>query len=99
MNSSTRTNGKPHRWALRPTLPAVAEHVATKIIVQLDVAYAPMQAAGLRPGNSITPGDGQIPTDDPLERTYDPEPRVWETAAGRMTFHAQEKPEDILADL
>ncbi len=80
-----QADGKPHRWALRPTLPAVAEYVANKIIAQLDVTYAPIRAAGLRPGYSLTPGDGQIPTEDPMERPHDPEPRVWEPAAGRWS--------------
>jgi hypothetical protein len=44
-----------------------------------------MRAAGLRPGYSITPGDGQVPTEDPLERPHDPDPRVWEPAAGRWS--------------
>ena len=80
-----RADGTPHPWALRLTQPGVADHVAAKILAQLDTVYAPMRAAGLRPGYSITPGDGQVPTDDPLERPYDPTPRIWEPAAGRWS--------------
>jgi hypothetical protein len=80
-----QADGKPHPWALRATHPGVAEHVAKQILAQLDEAYAPMRAAGLRPGYSITPGDGQVPTEDPMERPFDPDPRVWEPAAGRWS--------------
>ncbi|MBM4093495.1 MAG: DUF4838 domain-containing protein [Planctomycetes bacterium] len=80
-----QADGTPHPSALRPTHPAVAEHVANKIIAQLDTAYAPMRAVGLRPGYSITPGDFQVPTEDPLDRPHDPDPRVFEPAAGRWS--------------
>ena len=82
---SLQADGTPHSWALRTTHPGVAEHVANKIIHELETAYEPMRAVGLRPGYSITPGDGQVPTEDPLERPYDPDPRVWEGAAGRWS--------------
>lgn len=80
-----RDDGSPHPWALRPTHPGVAEHVASRILAQLETAYEPMRAVGLRAGYSLTPGDGQVPTDDPFERPHDPENRVWEAAAGRWS--------------
>ncbi|MDX9861942.1 MAG: DUF4838 domain-containing protein [Rhodospirillales bacterium] len=80
-----RADGTPHPWALRPTHPEVAAFVADKILAQLDSVYEPMRKLGLRPGYSLTPGDGQVPTEDPLERPHDPEPRVWEGAAGRWS--------------
>jgi hypothetical protein len=80
-----QADGKPHSWALRATHPGVAAYVADKIIKQLDTIYEPMQQAGLRPAYQITPGDGQVPTEDPVERPHDPDPRVWEPAAGRWS--------------
>ena len=70
---------------LRLIHPEVAEHIANKILAQLDKVYEPMRKVGLRPGYSIVPSDGQVPTEDPMARPYDPEPRVWETAAGRWS--------------
>jgi len=78
-------DGSPHRWALRPTHPGVAEFVTNKILKQLETVYEPMRAVGLRPGYSLTPGDGQVPTEDPLALPHDPDPRVWEPAAGRWS--------------
>ncbi len=78
-------DGKPHHIAVRLTHPGVADHVAGKILAQLDTVYEPMRKAGLRPGFAITPFDGQVPTEDPYERPHDPEPRVWEPAAGRWS--------------
>lgn len=78
-------DGKPHRVALRLTHPGVADHVAGKILAELDRVYGPIHAAGLRPGYAIIPFDGQVPTEDPIERQHDPEPRVWEPAAGRWS--------------
>jgi hypothetical protein len=70
---------------LRLVHPGVADHIANKILAQLDNAYEPMRKAGLRPGYSIVPSDGQVPTEDPMARKFDPEPRVWEPAAGRWS--------------
>jgi len=74
-----------HQGYLRLIHPAVAEHIANKIIAQLDTAHAVMAKYGLRPGYSIVPSDGQVPTEDPMARKYDPEPRIWEPAAGRWS--------------
>ncbi|MHB0934976.1 MAG: DUF4838 domain-containing protein [Armatimonadota bacterium] len=74
-----------HEGYLRLTHPGVAEHVANRILAELDVVYQPMARCGFRPGYSITPSDGQVPTEDPLARAHDPEPRVWEPAAGRWS--------------
>lgn len=80
-----QADGKPHHHALRLTHPGVAEHVAGKILAQLETVYVPILKAGLRPGYALTPGDFQVPTEDPYERPHDPEPRVWEPAAGRWS--------------
>jgi len=78
-------DGKPNFGLVRLTHPGVADYVANKILAQLDTVYAPLRKAGLRPGYSLTPPDGQVGTEDPYERPYDPEPRVWEPAAGRWS--------------
>ena len=80
-----KEDGTPHPWAIRLTHPGVAEHVAGKILAELETAYEPLRQVGLRPGYSLTPNDGQVPTEDPFERPHDPEPRVWEPAAGRWS--------------
>ena len=77
--------GKPHPHALRLTHPGVAEHVASKILTQLDSVSGLLRDAGLRPGYRLIPGDFQVPTEDPYERPSDPVPRVWEPAAGRWS--------------
>ena len=74
-----------HEGYLRLVHPEVAGHIADKIIAQLEAAYEPMRKYGLRPGYSIVPADGQVPTEDPMAREYDPEPRIWEPAAGRWS--------------
>ena len=78
-------DGSRHTGMVRLTHPEVAEHVAAQILAQLETAYEPMRAAGLRPGYSLTPPDGQVGTEDPFEREYDPDTRVWEGAAGRWS--------------
>lgn len=70
---------------IRLTHPGVADHVARKILAELDTAHAPMRKFGLRPGYSLVPPDGQVLTEDPEERKHDPDPRVWEGAAGRWS--------------
>jgi hypothetical protein len=80
-----QADGKPHPAALRLTHPGVAEHVSSNILAQLETVYEPLRKAGLRPGYSLTPGDFQMPTEDPYERPYDPDPRIWEPAAGRWS--------------
>ena len=74
-----------HQGYLRLVHPGVADHIADKIISQLEKAYAPMAKFGLRPGYSIVPSDGQVPTEDPMATEFDPSPRVWEPAAGRWS--------------
>jgi len=78
-------DGKPHHVALRLTHPGVADYLATKILAELDNVYETLEKAGLRPGYALTPFDGQVPTEDPFERPHDPEPRIWEPAAGRWS--------------
>ena len=80
-----QANGTPHPIAMRATHPEVAEFVANKIIAELERVYAPIRQVGLRPGYAIQAGDFQVPTEDPFERPHDPEPRVWEPAAGRWS--------------
>jgi hypothetical protein len=74
-----------HEGYLRLIHPEVAVHIATQMIAQLDKVYEPLRKFGLRPGYSIVPADGQVPTEDPMARPYDPEPRIWESAAGRWS--------------
>ena len=74
-----------HEGYLRLVHPEVAEHIANKMLAELDAVYAPMKKYGLRPGYSIVPSDGQVPTEDPMAHAYDPDPRIWEPAAGRWS--------------
>ena len=74
-----------HEGYLRLVHPGVAEHIANKMLAELEKVYEPLRKAGLRPGYSIVPSDGQVPTEDPMARKHDPEPRVWEPAAGRWS--------------
>ncbi len=74
-----------HDGYLRLVHPEVAEHIAGKILAELDAVYEPMRKFGLRPGYSIVPSDGQVPTEDPMALPHDPQPRVWEPAAGRWS--------------
>ena len=69
-------DGKPiglFRW----TRQDVADAMADNIIERLDASYSP--------SISLTPGDYVLAADDPEERKYDPEPRIWEPAAGRWS--------------
>lgn len=72
-----QVDGVPDKTKLRWTRPDVAEAIADKIISQLDAA--PSSSV------SLSPGDYVVPTEDPEERKHDPEPRVWESAAGRWS--------------
>ena len=74
-----------HEGYLRLVHPEVAEHIANKILAELAQSYEPLRQCGLRPGYSIVPSDGQVPTEDPMARPFDPEPRRWEQAAGRWS--------------
>ena len=74
-----------HEEYLRLVHPEVADHVANKILAELDKVYAVTKQAGFRPGYEIIPSDGQVPTEDPMGRKHDPEPRIWEPAAGRWS--------------
>ncbi len=72
-------DGKPlgratsFRWTREDTAQAVAE----RIMNDLDENY--------QTSVSLAPQDYVIPTEDPEERKHDPEPRVWEPAAGRWS--------------
>jgi hypothetical protein len=70
---------------LRAVHPEVTKHIADKILAELDTVYEPLRKLGLRPGYSIVPADGQVPTEDPMALDFDPKPRVWEQAAGRWS--------------
>ncbi len=85
--SNADRDANPDWWGnyWRLTHPELARHVADKIIAQLDAIYEPMHAVGLRPVYQLTPRDGQVPTEDPFEMEHDPDPRVWEPAAGRWS--------------
>ena len=74
-----------HQGYLRLVHPEVADHIAAKILAELEPAYEAMRKHGLRPGYSIVPSDGQVPTEDPMAAPHDPAPRVWEPAAGRWS--------------
>ena len=68
-----QVGGKPHPYMLRWTRQDVADAIADAVIKRLDTSYSP--------SISLSPGDYVVPADDPEERKYDPEPRVWEPAA------------------
>jgi len=51
--------------------------LADHLIAKLDENY--------QPSISLNPGDYVVPTEDPEERKFDPEPRVWDAAAGRWS--------------
>jgi hypothetical protein len=70
-------DGKPHPTFLRWTREDVADAIADELIRRLDQEY--------QPSISLAPGDYVVPTEDPEERKHDPEPRVWEPAAGRWS--------------
>jgi hypothetical protein len=70
-------DGEPVGRLLRWTRQDVADAVADAIIAQLDERY--------RDSMTLSPGDYVVPTEDPEERKHDPEPRVWEPAAGRWS--------------
>ncbi len=74
-----------YKGHLRLTHPEVADHVANQIFKMLERTYGMMRKYGLRPGFGLTPPDGQVLTEDPEEKKHDPEPRVWEAAAGRWS--------------
>jgi hypothetical protein len=78
-------DGKPHGHLLRWTRPDVAAAMADAIIAKIEGEFAPAVAAGYRLSFGIVPGDYVLPTEDPEERKADPEPRVWEQAAGRWS--------------
>ena len=61
-------NGKPYRNSLRWTNKEVAEAVADSIIERLDQQY--------HTSITLSPADRVVPTEDPVEREHDPEPRV-----------------------
>jgi hypothetical protein len=78
-------HGKPHPRYLRWTREDVANAVADEIIKQIEADYLPALDAGVRVGFGLIPGDYVVPADDPEEAKADPEPRVWEPAAGRWS--------------
>jgi hypothetical protein len=70
-------DGQPRGNQFRWTREDVASAVADNIIARLDTSYTPAV--------SLAPGDYVAPTEDPEELKHDPEPRVWEPAAGRWS--------------
>jgi hypothetical protein len=70
-------DGQPDKTKLRWTRPDVAEAIADRILTQLD--EAPSRSV------SLSPGDYVVPTEDPEEKKHDPDPRVWEPAAGQWS--------------
>ncbi len=65
--------GNRFRW----TREDVALAVADTLLARLDQNY--------EPSISLSPGDYVRSTEDPEERRHDPDPRVWEPAAGRWS--------------
>lgn len=78
-------DGTPHPHLLRWTRPDVAAAMADAIVAKIEGEFAPARAAGYQLSFGIVPGDYVLPTEDPEERKADPEPRVWEKAAGRWS--------------
>jgi hypothetical protein len=76
-------SGRAFKW----TDPALAEGMADTIIAEIDGSdLAKVLAAGYPVHYRLNMPDGQFPTEDPEERKHDPEPRVWEPAAGRWSI-------------
>ncbi len=65
--------GRRFRW----TREDVANAVADAIIARLDANYSPTV--------SLSPGDYAAYTEEPEDSKHDPDPRVWEPAAGRWS--------------
>jgi hypothetical protein len=80
-----QVGGKPDPRYLRWTRQDVADAIADSIINELATKQAAALKAGMRVGVNIIPADRVVPDDDPEEKKADPEPRVWEPAAGRWS--------------
>ncbi len=78
-------DGKPHSYLVRLTHPGVAKVMADTVISEIETHFADVLKAGYRLHYSLTLPDMQVGTEDPYERKNDPDPRVWEPAAGRWS--------------
>ncbi len=78
-------DGKPHNYLVRLTHPGVAKVMADTVISEIETHFADVLKAGYRLHYSLTLPDMQVSTEDPYERKSDPDPRVWEAAAGRWS--------------
>jgi hypothetical protein len=72
--------------ALNWTDPKLAEVMANTMLDELKTHLAEVLAAGVPVRYRLNMPDGQFPTEDPEERKHDPDPRVWEKAAGRWSI-------------
>ncbi len=70
-------DGTPRSRRFRWTREDVADAIAERILAQLDKDPVPSV--------SLSPGDYVRYSEDPEERKHDPDPRVWEPAAGRWS--------------
>lgn len=77
MNGNSVSAGHALSLHLKYWEPEEAKKVADGIIAELDKKYVVAV--------SLSPHDGVMPTEDPEGRKHDPEPRVWEPAAGRWS--------------
>lgn len=78
----SRLNDRAYHW----TDPDVAEAMANTILEHIEAHFEETLAAGFPLHYRLNMPDGQFPTEDPEERKHDPEPRVWEPAAGRWSI-------------
>jgi len=79
-------DGKPHSYFVRLTHPGVAEAMADTILSEIETHFTETLKAGYGLHYSLTLPDMQADTEDPYERKSDPDPRVWEPAAGRWSI-------------
>jgi hypothetical protein len=74
--------GRAFNW----TDPKLAEVMAKTMLDEINTHLAEVLAAGVPVRYQLNMPDGQFPTEDPEERKHDPDPRVWEKAAGRWSI-------------
>jgi len=72
-------------WMVRLTHPGVAGAMADTILSEIEPHFTDTLKAGYSLTYSLTLPDAQAVTEDPYERKNDPDPRVWEPAAGRWS--------------
>ncbi len=80
--AGTGMRDRAYNW----TDPDLAEAMANTILEHIEAHFEETLAAGFPLHYRLNMPDGQFPTEDPEERKHDPEPRVWEPAAGRWSI-------------